>query len=88
MILKMIMMEQVKMPISINLSKAKGITKARLRVERSLLLEEQDILYMRAQESSGATSTIVAEKQRLRDITKSVDACTELAELSALKCKS
>ena len=88
MILKKIMMGQVKMPILINLSKAKGITKARLRVERSPLLEEQDILYMRAQEASADTSAIVAEKQRLRDITKSVDACTELAELSALKCKS
>ena len=86
MILKKIMMGQVKMPISINLSKAKGITKARLRVERSPLLEEQDILYMRAQEASADTSAIVAEKQRLRDITKSVDDCTELEQLSALQC--
>ena len=74
--------------VTVNFAKAQGITKDRLRAERIPLLEEQDVLYMRAQESSADTSTIVAEKQRLRDITKSVDACTELAELSALKCKS
>lgn len=74
--------------VTVNLVKAKTITKDRLRAERNPLLEEQDVLYMRAQESSADTSAIVAEKQRLRDITKSVDACTELAELSALKCKS
>jgi len=74
--------------ITVNFAKAQGITKDRLRAERKPLLDAQDILYMRAQESSADTSAIVAEKQRLRDITKSVDACTELAELSALKCKS
>jgi len=74
--------------VTVNLAKAKTITKDRLRAERNPLLEEQDILYMRAQEASTDTSAIVAEKQRLRDITKSVDACTELAELSALSCKS
>ena len=74
--------------VTVNLAKAKTITKDRLRLERKPLLDEQDVLYMRAQEASTDTSAIVAEKQRLRDITKSVDACTELAELSALSCKS
>ena len=76
------------MPMQVNFSKAQAITKDRLRADRKPLLEAQDILYMRAQEAGSDTSAIVAEKQRLRDITKSVDACTELAELSALKCKS
>ena len=74
--------------ITVSITKAKVITKDRLRAERNPLLAEQDVLYMRAQEASGDTSAIVSEKQRLRDITKSVDGCTELAELSALKCKS
>ena len=74
--------------VTVNLAKAKTITKDRLRLERKPLLDEQDVLYMRAQEASTDTSAIVAEKQGLRDITKSVDACTELAELSALSCKS
>jgi len=74
--------------ITVSITKAKVITKDRLRAERNPLLAEQDVLYMRAQEASADTSAIVVEKQRLRDITKSVDDCTELAELSALKCKS
>lgn len=72
--------------ITVNLTKAKDITKDRLRAERNPLLAEQDVLFMRAQEASADTSAIVAEKQRLRDITKSVDACTELEQLSALQC--
>ena len=72
--------------ITINMNKAKDITKNRLRDERKPLLEEQDILFMKAQESSEDTTTIVAEKQRLRDITKSVDSCTTTDELKALSC--
>jgi len=72
------------MPISINLTKAKDITKDRLRADRKPLLEEQDILFMQAQESGADTSAIVAEKQRLRDITKDADTCTTTDQLKAL----
>ena len=72
--------------ITINITKAKDITKERLRQERKPLLEEQDILFMKAQESSADTTAIVAEKNRLRDITKSVDSCTTTDELKALSC--
>tara|TARA_R100000808_G_scaffold5549_1_gene16817 strand:+ start:1057 stop:1296 length:240 start_codon:yes stop_codon:yes gene_type:complete len=74
------------MSITINLDKAKDITKKRLRVERKPLLEAQDILFMQAQETGSDTTAIVAEKQRLRDITNSVDSCTTTAELKALSC--
>jgi hypothetical protein len=74
--------------ITVSISKAKVITKDRLRLERIPLLTEQDIAFQRAQETSSDTSAIVVEKQRLRDITKVVDNCTELSELSALKCKT
>ena len=74
------------MSITINMDKAKDITKERLRQERKPLLEEQDILFMRAQETGNNTTTIVAEKQRLRDITNSVDSCTTTDELKALNC--
>jgi len=74
------------MSITINLDKAKNITKERLRQERKPLLEEQDVLFMQAQESGADTTTIVAEKQRLRDITNSVDSCTTTDELKALNC--
>ena len=72
--------------ITINLDKAKDITKERLRQERKPLLEAQDILFMQAQEAGSDTTAIVAEKQRLRDITNSVDSCTTTDELKALNC--
>ena len=73
--------------ITINLTKAKDITKDRLRIDRKPLLEAQDILFMKAQESGADTSAIVAEKQRLRDITKDADTCTTTDQLKALSVK-
>ena len=70
--------------VSVNLDKAKALTKARLRMEREPLLAAQDVLYMRALEQGQDTSAIVAEKQRLRDITNLADACTTTAQLRAL----
>ena len=71
------------MPISVDLTKAKNITKDRLRVERKPLLEAQDILFMKAQEAGTSTSAIVTEKQRLRDITNQVDSMTTTTQLKA-----
>jgi len=73
--------------ITINIDKAKDITKERLRQERKPLLEAQDILFMQAQESGSDTTAIVAEKNRLRDITDTVDSCTTTDELKALSCE-
>ena len=73
--------------ITINLDKAKDITKQRLRIERKPLLEAQDILFVKAQESGAETTAIVAEKNRLRDITNTVDSCTTTDELKALSCE-
>lgn len=70
--------------VSVNLDKAKELTRARLRVERVPLLNAQDVLFQRAQESSADTTAIVAEKQRLRDVTNLVDGCSTTAELRAL----
>jgi len=69
------------MPITVDINKAKAITKDRLRTERKPLLEEQDILFMKAQEAGSDTSAIVTEKQRLRDITNQVDAMTTTDQL-------
>ena len=70
--------------IMINFDKAKAITKDRLRAERTPLLQEQDVAFQRALESGADTTAIVAEKQRLRDITQLVDQATTLDELKAL----
>ena len=69
------------MGITVNIDKAKDITKDRLRAEREPLLEAQDVLFQRALESGADTTAIVAEKQRLRDITKQVDSLTTVEEL-------
>jgi hypothetical protein len=71
--------------ITINFDKAKAITKDRLRAERTPLLEAQDVAFQRALESGADTTAIVAEKQRLRDITKLADSATTLEELKSLK---
>ena len=71
--------------VTVNLDKAKAMTKTRLRAEREPLLQAQDVLFQRALESSADTTAIVAEKQRLRDITKLVDPVTTLEGLRAIK---
>ena len=71
------------MPITVDITKAKAITKDRLRADRKPLLEAQDILFMKAQEAGTSTSAIVTEKQRLRDITTQVDSMTTTDELKA-----
>jgi hypothetical protein len=70
--------------ITINLDKAKAITKDRLRAERTPLLQAQDVAFQRALEEGADTSAIVAEKQRLRDITNLADQATTLDELKEL----
>ena len=71
------------MPMIINITKAKAITKDRLRIDRKPLLEEQDILFMKAQEAGSSTTAIVTEKTRLRDITNQVDSMTTIDQLKA-----
>jgi hypothetical protein len=48
-------------------------------------MEAQDVLFQRALESGADTKAIVAEKQRLRDITKIT--ATTLDELKTLNAK-
>jgi hypothetical protein len=72
------------MGIIVDINKAKDITKDRLRAERKPLLEAQDVAFQRALESNADTSAIVAEKQRLRDITNQVDSMTTVEELKSI----
>jgi hypothetical protein len=75
------------MAIIIDIDKAKDITKDRLRQEREPLLLAQDVAFQRALEINADTSAIVAEKQRLRDITTLVDTANTVEELKALEVK-
>ena len=69
--------------ITVDIEKAKEITKEKLRLDRKPLLEAQDVLFQRALETGADTTDVVAEKQRLRDITNDVDAMTTEAQLKA-----
>ena len=76
------------MRIEIDLAKAKTLKKESLRQARKPLLEAQDVLYMRAQEAGSDTTSIVAEKQRLRDITMLCDTATSVGDLKAISIET
>lgn len=78
--------ELVDGAVTVNFAKAQDLTKARLRSEREPLLAAQDVAFQRALEEGADTSAIVAEKQRLRDVTNLVDTATTLDGLLALNC--
>jgi len=74
------------MGIKIDIAKAKEITKDKLREKRKPLLEKLDVDFIKAQETGADTSAIVTEKQRLRDITLTVDSMTTVDELKGASC--
>ena len=51
------------MAIVTDITKAKEITKEKLRIDRKPLLEAQDILFQKALETSSDSTAIVSEKQ-------------------------
>ena len=71
--------------ITINLAKAKEVKKQMLRDDRKPLLQAQDVAFQRALEEGADTTAVVAEKQRLRDITQLADQATTVEELKAIQ---
>jgi len=69
--------------ITVNLDKAKDITKDRLRKERKPQLEELDIQMLRNFSNQELLTEIEAKKQVLRDATNQVDTMTTVEELKA-----
>jgi hypothetical protein len=67
--------------ITINLNKAKEVTKNRLREERKPLLESLDVDMMKNWSNQEKMSEIDEKKQILRDATKQVDTMTTIEEL-------
>lgn len=80
--------ELVDGKVVVNLDKAKLLTKERLRIERTPLLLAQDVAYSRATETGADTTAIVAEKNRLRDVTSLVNTVVTLEELKGLSCQA
>ena len=77
-----------KADLTVDLPKAREITKDRLRVERAPLLSDLDVQFMRALEAGGDTTAIAAEKQRLRDVTALADATATLDDLRSIKAST
>ncbi len=67
-----------------DMTKCMDLTKSRLRAARKPLLEAQDVLFQRALETGADTTAIVAEKQRLRDVTKLVTPELTIEELKGV----
>ena len=70
--------------ITIDISKAKDIWKNKIRVARKPALEKLDIDFVKAQETSSDTTSIVADKQTLRDLPSQVDTATTTDEIKAV----
>lgn len=64
--------------ITHDLAACKEIHKQYLRRERAPLLTALDTTFMRNLETGKSNADVVAEKQRLRDVTKLVDSCDSL----------
>ena len=73
------------MGFGVDMAKAREIHKTNIRTARTPKLQELDIEFQKAQETSADTSAIVAKKQALRDAPadSAIDAATDEAGLKA-----
>ena len=70
--------------ITIDISKAKEVWKDKIRDARKPALEKLDVNFVKAQETSIDTTSIVADKQTLRDLPSQVDTATTTDEIKAV----
>jgi hypothetical protein len=70
------------MPITVNMSKARGIHMDKIRLVRNKQLADLDVSFMRAVETGDASeqARIAWEKQALRDIPQTLDLTTDTPE--------
>lgn len=69
------------MGIFVNIDKAKEVWKEKIRTARKPALEKLDVDFVKAQETSSDTSSIVTDKQTLRDLPSQVDSATTTDEI-------
>jgi len=70
--------------ITIDITKAKEVWKDKIRDARKSALEKLDVDFIKAQEAETSTTTIVADKQTLRDLPSQVDTATTTDEIKAV----
>jgi len=70
--------------ITIDISKAKEVWKDKIRFKRAGALKKLDVDFIKAQEVGTDTTSIVADKQTLRDLPQQVDTATTTDEIKAV----
>jgi phosphotransferase system IIA component len=70
--------------IIIDIHKAKEVWKDKIRQARTSALAKLDIDFIKAQEQSLDTTSIVADKQTLRDLPSQVDTANSIEEIKAV----
>ena len=70
--------------ITIDITKAKEVWKNKIRIAREPALEKLDIDFMKAQEAGTDTTSIVADKNTLRNLPEQVDTATTTDEIKAV----
>jgi len=70
--------------ITIDINKAKEVWKDKIREARKPVLEKLDVDFMRATEEGTDTTSIVNDKQTLRDLPSQVDTTTTTDEIKAV----
>ena len=70
------------MPVTVNMSKARGIHMDKIRLVRNRQLADLDVPFMRAMETGDASelARIAGEKKALRDIPQTLDLTTDTPE--------
>jgi hypothetical protein len=70
--------------IIIDITKAKEVWKDKIRQARKLALAKLDIDFIKAQEQGNNTTSIIADKQTLRDLPSQVDTANSIEEIKAV----
>jgi hypothetical protein len=70
--------------ITIDITKAKEVWKDKIRFKRAKALKKLDLDFMKAQEAGTDTTSIVADKNTLRDLPEQVDTATTVDEIKAV----
>ena len=72
------------MAITIDITKAKEVWKNKIRFKRARALKKLDLDVMKAQEAGTDTTSIVADKNTLRDLPEQVNTATTVDEIKAV----
>ena len=70
--------------ITIDITKAKEVWKDKIRFKRAGALKKLDLDFMKAQEAGTDTTSIVADKNTLRDLPEQVNTATTVDEIKAV----